>query len=220
MNAAYLYSATSIEIDEIIKSIDDLRCLKFYLHAIAEEPSVSVIPDELILNGLQVGRREIRVLELRNNSLRLPIILSYKKVAYIDLNNARIYIRPGSSIQIPVYITPHIIGTVSTKIRFDLVFHDYPKTDDNYKVIGRVIVPVRFDAQSVANTVVAQINDGITPNYIRESGKFCENLKFNTRVKRTKGAIIASTLVSKSSSALMALPNDTQKSLRPWRRKK
>lgn len=220
MEASHFLSSNSIELDEIVKPVEESTCLKFYLHGIAEKPTVSVIPDELILNDLQVGRRETRVLELRNESYRLPIIFSYKKVAFIDLNSARIYVKPCSSIEVAVYITPHNMGIFATKIRFDLVFHDYPKTDDNYKVIGKVIVPVKFEAKSATKMVLPQINAGITSNYIKESGKFCDNLRFNTRVERPRMAVIAAPLVSKSSSALMALPNDTQTSMRPWRKNK
>lgn len=166
-----------------------------------------------------MGRRETRVLELQNKSLNLPIIVVYRKSAYIDLDKVEVYIKPYSSVQVAVYITPQKLGKINSRIQFDLVFYDYPKVETGYKVIGKLTVPVKFTVKVETKTPLPQINTGITPNYIKEVGKFCHNLKFDKKVQKPKAAIVGDRLISKSNSALIALPNDTQKSLRPWRNK-
>ncbi|GJQ86567.1 hypothetical protein Trydic_g7805 [Trypoxylus dichotomus] len=208
---------TPVEETEMSKPLDESECLKFYLHGISEKPDVVVVPDELVVTELLLGQRETRVLELKNRSRRLPIICVYKKVAYIDLDQTEICIKAFSSVQLAVYITSQKLGRLNSRIDFDLVYYDEPKMDGGYKVIGKVSVPVRIEMKAVTRHVLPEINAGIAPKYVREVGKFCHELKFNTAVEIPKTTIVGRQLVCKSSSALMALPNDTQKSLRPWR---
>lgn len=214
-----MFKKCATELPKIVLPVVQSKCVKIHVHGISETPQVTVVPDELSLADLTVGQRETRVLELQNKSLKLPIILVYKKVAYINLDKVDIYIRPHSSVQVSVYITPQKMGTTNSQIQFDLVFYDYPKTDDEYKTLGKLTVPVKFTVEALTRTPLPQINTGITPNYVKEVGKFCQDLRFNKQIQKPKTAIVADHLISKSSSALICLPNDTQKSLRPWRNK-
>lgn len=195
----------------------EFQSAKLYLHGIAERAAATSTPDELTLVDLLVGQRETRILELHNLSMQLPIILLYKKVAFVEVEKATIHLEPYGTLQLAIYITPKKIGKVQTKIRFDLVYFDNPRTSDGPKVIGKIVVPLEFEAKSVTRQPTPQINAGITPNYLKDVGKFCQDVRFCTPVEKPKTAIVARRLVSKSSTALMALPNDTRQSLRPWR---
>lgn len=202
-----------------VRPSEKCTCVKFYLHAIPEIPNVTVVPDELILSDLTSGRRESRVLQFKNHSARLPIIVVYNKIAFLDLSETTVHIAPMGSIQISVYITPQNIGTINCKMRFDLVYYDLPREEqDSYKVIGKLTVPVKFNVKAVTKTPAPEINFGITPNYIKETGKFCADLRFKDKdIEKPKASILANNFIKSSSTALIALPNDTQKSLRPWR---
>ncbi|GJQ86571.1 hypothetical protein Trydic_g7808 [Trypoxylus dichotomus] len=214
---SFLTNSYFVRPPESLKPVDDIHYIKFLVHGLVEEPSVAVTPDEIVLHDLLVGQKETRVFQLKNNSLKLPIIFVYKKVAYIDLDQPRIFVKPSSSVEITVNVLPHNIGTFKTQVQFDLAFYDHPKTHDNCKVIGKIALPVEFNTRSVKKTPQAELSTGITPTYIRETGKFCDDVKFSTPVRRPKAAVVAHHLVSKTSSALMALPNDRPRSTRPWR---
>lgn len=220
MDHTFLLNTTMPETPEISKPVDECHCVKFYLHAIAEEPSVTVTPDEFNINEMLVGQKETRVLELKNNSANLPIILVYKKVAFIDLDQTTIYLKPNGSEQVAVQVLAKNIGLVNTHIRLELMYYDHPKEGEaKPKVIGELVLPVRFEVKAQVKRPTPELSMGITPKYLREAGKCCQDVRYNTQVEKPRAAMVAQKFVSKSSLALMALPNDTQQSLRPWRAK-
>lgn len=180
---------------------------------------MTVIPDELILCDLVPRERVARVLQFNNLSKKLPIIVVYNKIAFIDLSEAIIEIAPLGSVQVSVFITPQNIGTIQSKMSFDLVYYDLPRDErEPYKVIGNLKVPIKFSVNSITKAPGPEINFGITPNYIKEPGKFCENLRFRDNyIEKPKAAVLANHLIKNNSMAVIALPNDTQKSVRPWR---
>ncbi|GJQ86572.1 hypothetical protein Trydic_g7809 [Trypoxylus dichotomus] len=204
-----------------VKPAEQCNCVKLYLHAIPETPKVAVVPDQLIVTDMVMGERATRVVELRNCSEYLPIIVVYKKIAFIDLESTDIFIKANTSVQIAVYITPKMIGAVNTHLNFDLVYYDFPRREnDERKVIGKLLMPVSFAVKSVPKLPKPQVNSGLGPNYLNEVGKSCDDLRFNSRnVKIPKTTMVSNEFVDKSSSALIALPNDMQRSLRPWRNK-
>lgn len=213
----YLINNPSDEDIKIIDSLPENDYIKFYLHGIHEKPSVMVVPNELNLLDLNIGQRETRVLEFRNLSEKLPIIFVYKKVAFIDLDKPHVYVKAHSSVQVNIYITPQKLGQIKSQIKFDLAYYDYPKLDDNYKLIGSISVPIKMEMKAVNKVHLPQINIGITPNYMKEVGKSCHELRFNTHVEKPKTTMLNYRTVGGSSSALIGLPNDTQQSIRPWR---
>lgn len=190
--------------------------LKFYLHAIAIRPSVSIVPDQLILKDLKIGKRETRVLELRNNCIHLPIIAAYRKVPFIEVEPKSVLINPHCSIQVSVFITPNYLKPFDTEVRFDLKYYDYPRENSKSKVIGKMVVKVHFDVRIRTKLPLPEVNAALSPNYIKDVGKCCQNVTFDDAINLPKLTTAGAKLV-KGCGDLIAFPNDRQASLRPWR---
>ncbi|GJQ85090.1 hypothetical protein Trydic_g15777 [Trypoxylus dichotomus] len=191
--------------------------LQLYLHGVAEEPSVTVVPNEIALNDLVEGERATRVLEFHNRSTKLPIIVSYKKVAFVDVERQTFRIEADKSVQLSLFVTARKLGKFGSKLKFDLSYYENFLEKNVLKVVGTIWVRIDVDVKSCKRSPLPEINAGITPNYIKEVGKFCQEVRFNSKVAKPRTALIEGL---DNSSALIAFPNDTQKSLRPWRGEK
>lgn len=209
-------SSTSLSVESLNRFQKRERQI-LYLHGIAELPSVQVVPDALqFTEPLMIGQQIKRVLQFTNGCKTLPIIVCYQKSPYVEVDNYNVRIPPAKSIQVVVSLTARNMERVSTTITFDLKYHNVPKTDnDKYEVIGKVVVALAYETKVAKKVPLPEINTGITPNYIREVGKFCHNVKFKTPVMKPKATLLKATKLNKND--LIAFPNDLQKSLRPWR---
>lgn len=218
MPSILLDTISSTSFSQYVNRSQESGSVKLYLHGIPEEPSVTVVPDELIVTNMLVGEREVRILEFKNNSRKLPIIISYKKIPFVDVEKNNFIVEPWKALQIRVFVAPQKIGSVHARMNFDLIYYDYSTLERTSKVIGKVTIPINFDAKKLTQTPLPSINKGITPNYVKEVGKFCQDIKFKTQTPMPKGAIVDKHILSKTNSALIAFPNDTTRSIRPWRR--
>lgn len=193
--------------------------IRVHLYSKPEEPMVQIVPDQLVINNMRIQERVTRVIELRNKSQNLPIIFQYKPSPFVKLDKSYFFLTPNESLQITVHVIPYQFGTIKTDIVFQLVYHNIPKeSDDDFKVIGETKVEATFHILSKTRYPTPILNPGLCPNYIRDAGQFCDRLKFKTRIRRAKATTVDNcNQIDKTCSDLVALPNDTQQSLRPRR---
>ncbi|XP_022901748.2 cilia and flagella-associated protein 47-like [Onthophagus taurus] len=199
--------------------ITEKDMIRLHLCGVAETPAVKIIPDEICLPNLYLQKTEIRVLELRNLSANLPIILRYRKIPFVNLESASFYLNALESKEIAVTIVPQQLGMITSKLVFDLLYYDLPK-EEQPKVIGEISINVILVVRCLTAHPKPEINKGLDPNYIRDVGKYCHDLKFSSSFHNTKAITIdVKKRLDRDCDDLVALPNENQRSLRPWRAK-
>ncbi|XP_022903670.2 cilia and flagella-associated protein 47-like [Onthophagus taurus] len=195
---------------------------RVHLYATAEVPGVDIIPDEINIKRMDVNKCVKRVLLLTNKSKNLPIIVQYVKAPNVYLAKEIFSLEPTEKLEILINIQPTEIGSVEIEVVFNLLYYDYNmmKTKNDCKVIGESKMVVKLDVISSTKYPKPQLNPGLKPNYIKEVGKHCQNLKFNTNISLHKGITVNNkAVIDKNCNDLIAFPNDTQQSIRPYRNK-
>lgn len=206
-------SASSVHSEqrfEILKST-----VSIYLHGEAETVNVSVQPSALDLINMKMGVEERRVLQIRNHSMYLPIVLRYKKVPFITINPVLQALSKNEIRDVLIKINPRRLGNITTKIVFDLLFKHLH--DEKYQELGTIEIPVTLDVTSYTNHFQPRFNVGITPMLTNEVGFLTDDVTFESDIKKPQCAMIQSKASDKK--ALIAFPNDRPKSLKPWKNK-
>lgn len=211
------YSLADTDLANVFSvTLHDTHFIRFCLHGIAKKPDVTCVPDFITLDKeLRPRQKAERVLLIRNNCQQLPIIVQYKKVAFIDVIPSSKELKPEESIELTVVICPRNIGVEKQRIRFNLLF----KPDDQSTCnVGSLNIPICFKCITEKKETTPEFNMGITPVMFGEVGRHVEDIRFNTAsVKLPKLSIVDEERFRKiGTDELVAFPNDRPKSLRPW----
>ncbi|KAF2878752.1 hypothetical protein ILUMI_27427 [Ignelater luminosus] len=195
------------------------RIVRVVLYGEAEYAGIIVRPDSLDLTEIPIGKPETRELLLINRSSSLPIIFSYKKVCFVDVEPKSGLLPPSGNMEVGVTVNPSKIGLVKTKITFDLLYFNRPREGQDYVLVGNAEIPITFNVLSVTTSSKPKFNMGITPEYIKEVGFKTDDIRFNTLIETPKATLVKKVkkTLDKNDDDLIAFPNDRPKSLRPWK---
>ena len=136
------------------------------------------------------------------------------------MEKSEFQLKPLQKLDVSLHITSHNIGATKANLIFHLVYHSSPSksVQATSKVLGKITVTVSFETLSTTTRPEPQINTGISPKYIRETGTYYDDVKFKSNVKIPRTAFVDNKRRNANySTDLIAFPNDMQKSLRPWR---
>ncbi|GJQ85091.1 hypothetical protein Trydic_g15778 [Trypoxylus dichotomus] len=201
-----LLGSIASSIPEESKPIQKCLTIKLYAHAVAEEPSVTVIPDEIRIPDVVERQREVRVLRFRNNSKRLPIVIGYQKATFVDVDQPNFTIEPNKSVEISVLISPRKVGRYSTTLQFHLKYYDEPRIKRELKVIGKVSVLLDVDVKAAKKVNLPKIEASNRIRCVNEVKKFPED-------KISKRSLIGiQNSLSKRNKCDLAFPQDS-----PWK---
>lgn len=195
------------------------RILRVVLYGEAEYAGIIVRPNSLELTEIPMYKTETRELLLTNQSSSLPIIFSYKKVCFVNVEPKSGILPPSGKMEVGVTVIPTKVGSVKTKITFDLLYFNRPREGQDYVLVGSAEIPLTFNVLSVTTSLKPKFNMGITPEYIKEVGFNTADIRFNTPIEMPQATLVneVKKKLDKNDDDLIAFPNDRPKSLRPWK---
>lgn len=115
--------------------------VRLMLYGQVEEVNVTVLPDALTLENLEVDETVTRVFQIQNNCQTLPIIFRYQKLAFVDIEPKLGYLNPLESVEVKVLVTPKSYHKHDTNIVFELLYYNEPRTDNELVIVGKCKIP-------------------------------------------------------------------------------
>lgn len=98
-----------------------------------------------------------RIIEVKNQSTKLPIICQFKTRAYVYVEPHKKTLNPEQSFQFSVHITPKKCGPVDIKLKFDLLYKTMNSIKD--QKVGKIIVPLKYFSRcSDSNHIDCKVN--------------------------------------------------------------
>ncbi|KAL3282028.1 hypothetical protein HHI36_005231 [Cryptolaemus montrouzieri] len=94
------------------------------LYGDKEQAKVRIRPESISLNQIQVNETFLRELWFENCSSYLPITIHYCKVAFIDIEPPKIYLKPKEAKEVAIKIKTKRAGFYSAKIEFELAVYE------------------------------------------------------------------------------------------------
>lgn len=193
---------------------ENFKIQNIYLHGEAETPNITAIPTEFTFPDMEYNKEVIRVLLISNKSLYLSMTLKYNKVSNIFMQPEIFKIAPDSSLEVPIIFKPTELGSYTSKIIFDLLHKN--KLDIHYHKVGVIEVPTHITVKSVTCYKKPEFVMGITPKCANEVGFYTHDVRFNSKVKKPTATMVQYK-ADENDDALIAFPNDRQRSLKPWK---
>lgn len=207
--------------EEKISSCESFRVC---LYGDKESAVVKLRPEHIYLNQIQVNELYLREVSFENCSTYLPINIVYNKVAFIDVQPPKIFLKPKEKGEVILKIQSKKAGYYCGNANFDLVVYEsYDILHKKQKVVvGCLKMKISFTGVLEKKIPKTKFVTTLTPDNLNEVGFMTHNIKFNTKVVKMKSAVIREDeeIFREDDSDLIAFPNDRPQSLRPWREEK
>lgn len=141
-------------------------------------------------------------------------------MAHVDIDPPQGWLLPSQSLELTVTITPRQYGSVTMKIAFDLLYSNFPRNPNEYQIVGDGFMTISFQTPCVTTQPKTRFNMGLAPDYVREVGYHVDDVRFSTPLDVPKAVMPRKYKLKeqrKNNDDLIAFPNDSPRSLRPWR---
>ncbi|CAH0557850.1 unnamed protein product [Brassicogethes aeneus] len=192
------------------------KFIRVCLYGEIEVAKMKIRPESINLRG-NIGETYNHELHLKNESLYLPIYYSYEKAPYMEAYPKSGRIKAGEAIEITLKMRPYEIGVHNIKVVFKLMYPNElnPK---NMDTVGESSLEVNMTGIYVHKETVNKYVTGITPFVANEVGYINKNITFATKNECPPLSTVTKSIPKGADeSDLVALPNDTQQSVKPWR---
>ncbi|XP_030746675.1 uncharacterized protein LOC115875385 isoform X2 [Sitophilus oryzae] len=198
------------------------RSISMYLYGETEVPNVILIPHKIYLERLTIKNTYTQPVQVTNDSEKMSLIFRYKKSACIEFEPEELLLPPKEPQHLTLKVRPTKLGHETSQVKFDLLYRE----SSGLKHVGQVSMNVSYYAENSPNDKFSRKRkeyflSGITPEITNEVGYLTDDVRFNTKIDKPVQAIVDKRYLEseKDNDALIALPNDRQRTLRPWRNK-
>lgn len=174
-NLSHYSASLEVDLDNFPKLIEPNlsvfldSSLRINMYGTVEEANVTIIPDTLLISShIHIKERICRVLNIKNNSVNLPVIFKYLKVPFIDVEPHSKQLQPKEAYEVQIYLKPQQIGSGKSKISFELLYKS--NVNNVCFTIGKTSVPIKYKCILESVEMTPKYNPGITPMITNEVG--------------------------------------------------
>ncbi|XP_014248689.1 uncharacterized protein LOC106666192 [Cimex lectularius] len=198
-----------LEKDSETMMIDD-GSIRLCLYGVGVQPTLKIVPNELIFENVLPGTEHNKVLTLTNMSTGLSMGFRYFKIPSIEVKPNFLFLKYKQSVEVLVTLIPGNLNLKNKSLIFELLSHANHTDKTNTIVVGHAKVKLNIHAVTPAIQPQPKINEGLTPKLFVEAGSHVEMIKYNSPIKFPKSLVIppSETRPWLNSEARIVLPNE------------